>query len=587
LNRTQSLTIGFVCIICVAIVAHHLPIVEQLNYAVLDQQFSYLKQDSTKSEIQRIVIVGIDENSFSVFPEPLALWHKQLGKLFSALSISGPVAVGLDIVLPEKSYAFINQQYDRDLLLGLRDLSKTTPVFIAQSLNDYKSFKPLFPPIISIAGSNSASHALLKFDSDGVIRQLPVSLSADNSEINPISANLAKVSGYKTPGGLIDYSSGTRFDYIPIQDVITLFESNDSDLLDSFFRDKYVLIGSVLPFSDRLRVPIPLFNNESINTNVPGVMIHAQILRTWINSVVVKPVDALILFCLFILISCTWWITRSTELAITYLVLLVLILWFVSRVSLEAGIYLPVASLFITGFLAIVGRTGLEAAWSRRDKKFLQDSFSGYVSPSVLNDILKKKIVPGVGGEHYEVAVLFSDIRDFTSRCEGQPPESIIDLLNDYFNEMATSVHEFNGTVDKYIGDGMMAFFGAPANSANPCQDALDAAKDMLKRLDSVNSKLRKNHIEPISIGIGLHFGGAIIGHVGSAQRHEYTAIGDTVNISARLESLTKNLGYAIACSQNFYEQLCESSDVIDLGMHSIKGRSDIHVYGYSEKSGK
>lgn len=170
----------------------------------------------------------------------------------------------------------------------------------------------------------------------------------------------------------------------------------------------------------------------------------------------------------------------------------------------------------------------------------------------VLHEILAGRLRPGVGGERRRVCVLFSDIRDFTGRSEREPPERILALLNRYFEDMTAAVHAHNGTVDKFIGDGLMAFFSAPNPSAAPVQ-----------------------------IGIGLHAGDAIIGHVGSRERHEYTAIGDTVNIAARLEGLTKEAGFPIVCTQTVVEALCPDAGLLPLGQKPIKGHTPVAVFGW------
>jgi len=177
--------------------------------------------------------------------------------------------------------------------------------------------------------------------------------------------------------------------------------------------------------------------------------------------------------------------------------------------------------------------------------------------------------------------VLFSDIRSFTTRSESEPPEAIISLLNRYFNEMAAVIHSHGGTVDKFIGDGMMVFFGAPNHQDNPAQQAFDAAQKMLQRLDNLNLKLKEEGIEEIKIGIGIHLGEAVVGHVGSDTRHEYTVIGDTVNLAARLEGRTKELGYPIVCSASVAKVLDSSAKLISLGETPIKGRAAAEVFGW------
>jgi class 3 adenylate cyclase len=185
-----------------------------------------------------------------------------------------------------------------------------------------------------------------------------------------------------------------------------------------------------------------------------------------------------------------------------------------------------------------------------------------------------------MGGVRQKVCVLFSDIRGFTTRSEKEQPEQIVALLNRYFEEMAQAVHAHNGTLDKFIGDGLMAFFGVPGESSNPARDALAAAQDMLRRLKELNLRLAADGIPEVEIGIGLHLGEAVVGHVGSSQRHEYTAIGDVVNLAARLEGLTKDAGFPLVCSQEVMDASDGAMSFIPLGDKPIKGRSAVPVFG-------
>jgi adenylate cyclase len=177
--------------------------------------------------------------------------------------------------------------------------------------------------------------------------------------------------------------------------------------------------------------------------------------------------------------------------------------------------------------------------------------------------------------------VLFSDIRGFTTLSEKLPAQEIVALLNRYFARMTAVIHRHGGTVDKFIGDGMMAVFGAPNILPCPEHNALEAARDMLAALDELNGELAREGRAPLAIGVGLHSGEAVIGHIGSPDRHEYTAIGDTVNTAARLESLCKDLGSPIVCSEIVFSAAGAPAFLVSHGERQLKGRHvAITVYG-------
>jgi adenylate cyclase len=203
------------------------------------------------------------------------------------------------------------------------------------------------------------------------------------------------------------------------------------------------------------------------------------------------------------------------------------------------------------------------------------------VSPRILEEILHSTPAPGLGGERFLLCVLFADIRGFTERAERIAPEAAVTLLNRFFSEATASVHGAGGTLDKFIGDGVMAFFGAPQRLDNPCEPAFRAARDMLERVDRLNLTLASEHEPPIVIGIGLHAGDAVVGNMGSRTRYNYTAIGDTVNVASRLEGLSKDIDYPLLCSAAVVERLEHRAGLVGLGAKAIRGHQPVEVYGW------
>ena len=236
------------------------------------------------------------------------------------------------------------------------------------------------------------------------------------------------------------------------------------------------------------------------------------------------------------------------------------------------------------GGLAFASRLSWDAALQLREKKRMHSAFGSYVSPQIMTEIVAGRLQPGLGGERRSLCVMFVDIRDFTTRSEGMLPEQLIALLNRYFSEMTQAIHRNGGTLDKFIGDGIMAFFGAPQVLDCPERNALEAAQEMLLRLQRLNERLKTEGIVPIRIGIGLHIGDAIVGHVGSESRHEYTAIGDAVNVASRLEGLSKTVGYPVVCSAEVVAGVGNIDHFVDLGEHPVKGHTAVKVFGWAPK---
>lgn len=165
-------------------------------------------------------------------------------------------------------------------------------------------------------------------------------------------------------------------------------------------------------------------------------------------------------------------------------------------------------------------------------------NYSRFLPEYVVKQILENPDSLGLGGVNQKITALFADIRGFTALAENEKPERIVQLLNTYFTEMTDIIFEHGGTFDKYIGDGLLALFGAPHTTPDDAKNALNTAVAMQRRLKEINQKLVAEGFREIGIGIGLHTGEATVGYIGSDKRSEYTAIGDTVNLASRLEAL-------------------------------------------------
>ncbi|MCC7307778.1 MAG: GAF domain-containing protein, partial [Acidobacteria bacterium] len=191
---------------------------------------------------------------------------------------------------------------------------------------------------------------------------------------------------------------------------------------------------------------------------------------------------------------------------------------------------------------AVAAQTAVTVETVKAHKRLAREevaraNYSRFMPEYVVKQLLESPNSFRLGGVNQQVTVLFADIRGFTAISEKEKPEKVVNLLNRYFSVMTDIIFEFGGTLDKYIGDGMMAIFGAPTAGEEDALNAVKAAVTMQKRLGQLNAELGAEGYGSISVGIGLHTGEATIGYIGSNKRSEYTAIGDTVNLASRLES--------------------------------------------------
>lgn len=215
-----------------------------------------------------------------------------------------------------------------------------------------------------------------------------------------------------------------------------------------------------------------------------------------------------------------------------------------------------------------------------QERERLKVNFAHYVSQHVWEKIVKSERPMALEGERKKVTVLFSDIREFSRIAEQHPPEMVVALLNEYFETMLEAIFKYSGTLDKFIGDGVMVEFGAPLDDNEQEKHAVTAAIFMQKKLEKLNEKWTGEGKPRVLMGIGIHTGIAIVGNMGTQQRMEYTAIGDTVNIAARLEQLTKIVKKPILISEMTLLGIKDAYPTTNLGPMHLPGRKErVHVY--------
>ncbi len=243
-------------------------------------------------------------------------------------------------------------------------------------------------------------------------------------------------------------------------------------------------------------------------------------------------------------------------------------------VAFAGGWWVGLAAPLVAGGLTLLA--GLTVSWATegREKRRVRDLFSRYVSPEYVRRLTDDVENLRLGGQRRELTLLFSDIRGFTSLSERLPAEEVIGVLNEYLDRMTAVVFEHGGTLDKFIGDAVMAFWGAPVPEPRQATRAVEAALHMLEETATLNRQWRERGVPvELEIGIGVHTGEAVVGNVGSlARKLDYTAIGDAVNLASRLESLNKELGTHVIVS--------ESTRIAVEGDYDFRALDEVRVRG-------
>ncbi len=351
----------------------------------------------------------------------------------------------------------------------------------------------------------------------------------------PVDAEVAMLVPYRGVQG--------SFKYVSASDVL-----NNKVPLKSL-KNKIVLVGTTAPGLMDLRA-------TPVQSNYAGVEVHANIISGILdNNIKQRPAytqGAEFVLLLLAGLLLTFNLPKLSPLKATLLTLVVLtVVLGINFASWQyANLVLPIASLLVMVSLIYLLNMSYGFFVESRGKRQLAGLFGQYVPPELVDEMAQNPEAISLKGESREMTVLFSDIRGFTTISEGLDPEQLTLLMNEFLTPLTKVIHEQRGTIDKYMGDAIMAFWGAPLKDNHHAQHALNAAIKMVEALKPLNVKFAEKGWPAIKIGVGLNTGNMTVGNMGSSFRMAYTVIGDSVNLGSRLESLTKNYGVDIMVSE-------------------------------------
>lgn len=538
-----------------------------------------------------VVVVGIDEETYRRPPfagTPQALWGPKLGKVVAGMLDGGAAAIGLDLVHPTSVETLI-PGFEREYLLTLRRGGKEGRLVLAKVQHQSNPLLPYRGYQIAAGAGNIRSVNLVE-DPDGVLRRVPVTLNVAGTDGAPrpepgmaaevASRALAKpleraadggtlLDGYRLPGGpgnrmLVNHA--TAAGAIPtysLADLHACAEAGNSAFFEKHFKGKAVMVGTVLDVEDRklssnrwvtkpegLNLPercaLPVMGDLYVDglrrDSIPGVYIHAAAISNMIAhdglAETGRPAGAALVLLLAAAAAAITLATRPAAAAAGLLGLLVL--WSgVAAEAFQAGLVLPWLQAALAAILVFPLLLGFRFAVLDRDQRQIRNAFKLYLPGSLIDDMIASGQSPSLGGEERTLTILFSDIAGFTKMSEGMEPEALVLVLNRYFTVMTDIVEAHGGFVDKYIGDAVLAVFGAPYAIDNHARAAVDAALAMRRAMDGDPTLLATDSGRG-DCRIGLATGPVLIGNIGSPRRFNYTVMGDTVNLASRLEGANK-----------------------------------------------
>jgi adenylate cyclase len=342
-----------------------------------------------------------------------------------------------------------------------------------------------------------------------------------------------------------------------------------------FFENKFVFLGtSASGLQDLKTVP-------SREDKMPGVEVHAIAFLNMMNGSFLNEIterQALPWFCLISILHVLLFLFTRPLAGF----LLAFALYFGERflfelwVIPEHNLIFPITTLMLLTLLTYLLSSLYVYFIRERRNRVLKNAFGTYVSPEIVEQIAKDPDKLQLGGEKKELTVMFSDLRNFTTYSEKLDPQQIVAVLNNYLSVMSNIIFVHKGTIDKFIGDAIMAIFGAPIAQKDHADRACRVALDMFRELKNVNEDNAQQGYPPLSMGVGINTGDMTVGNIGSEKRFDYTVIGDAVNLGSRLEGLTKYFNVEIIVSETT-KKACITNQFIfrELGSVLVKGKND------------
>jgi adenylate cyclase len=512
-----------------------------------------------------VVLVKIDDVTFGElgiqWPFPRSL-H---GKAFDRLRRAGAKVIAYDVQFTEPT----ERREDNALLTAV---DRANGVVLAATEVDESGRTNVFggEQVVRAVGARAASGNYIN-DGDGVIRRLPYSVEG--------LASFATVAAQAFTGRRPAERQGSEWiDYRGPPGTMT--SVSFSELVQGrappgLFRGKIAVVGATAPSLQDVH-PTAVGNNEQMS----GPEIQANAIATALDDFPLQDAPALLdvgLIVLMGLVGPAIAVSRGPVRAALYGLLTAAVFTVGVQIAFNSGLILsflyPMASL-LTGVVGALA-TGLVLGAFERER--VRDVFSRFVPEPVVDEVLKNVDEDlRLGGELCVVTVVFSDIRGFTSFSEGRPPERVIQILNRYLTTMTDVILKHGGTLVTFMGDGILAVFGAPIVVDDHADRALAAAREMAgPALDEFNEWLRaEGDSEGFRIGIGLNSGAVMAGNVGSEQRLEYTVIGDTTNTASRIEGMTKGTPHTIMLSESTRLTLLrEDPDLAEMDAMEVRGR--------------
>ncbi|MHC1789477.1 CHASE2 domain-containing protein [Solidesulfovibrio sp.] len=569
-----------------------------------------------RHEPAHVAVALLDDEALAAEPDrPLVFWGPLYAKILSRLRQVGAVAVGMDIqpalspvTWMDSIGADASRDFDRDFMLELAKGNVILAASVSTEAGEASFSLPATDYLLALP-HHEADLGLtnVPLDRDGVVRRFAPALYAEGDPRLSFAAALTQKAAPDAPGlaGLGDRQAlfprpipyaGPPGTFAHVSFARLLAPNALSDPRVQALAGKIVILGiDIHGAHDRLASPysLPLFGAPK--EFMPGPEIHANIIEALLTGRSLSPVGrgAAAVAWLPLLAACSLACARfgpgRSALAAFGLGLAAFGLGYALFLR---GLLLPLAGLDL-GLVAIwAGANAVRLTRGEREKAHIRQAFGKYVSESAIAAILASGKPPAPGGSLATVTILFSDIREFTTLSEKLTAEEVVELLNVYFSKVCDIILAHDGMIDKFIGDAVMAVFGAPLADPRHARQAIATALGMVAASKEFEVWMQ-NRFPTLGdwrfrIGVGLHSGPAVVGNIGSKQRLDFTVIGDTVNTASRLEGFTKEMGCPVVASQTVVDMAGAGVVTGRRELARVKGKSEpvpaLEILGLADK---
>ncbi|QPF90318.1 adenylate/guanylate cyclase domain-containing protein [Bradyrhizobium commune] len=577
-----------------------------------------------------VVVVAIDGETYDTPPfkgSPTQTWTREIGRVLTGITEGGAKVIGFDVIFPssieqseipfgDASFGSRLKGFDRDYLIALRKLSDGGKLVLGEILSNDHPDAPY--PAQRLAVRNNVRALNVHTDTDDVIRRMPLSFSFDGKPVPAMAVELAAraldakpetassgvttLAGYAIPSAVPNTLTlnfrgmGRDVPAYSFADLRACVEKGDTDFFRRAFGGKVVLLGTILNFEDRkltsmrlsggydgtpgarCALPAPASTVQKARSDIAGVFVHAAFVRNLIERDAVTELGAPLRIILTIafaaIIACAACMLApggalTTWLALTAAYAAVAVGAFVHALAL------PLTEPALAGLTALGMMTSYRFVIADREERFLRKSFAFYLAPEVINTMVNSGKMPELGGEMRNITMFFSDLAGFSSIAEKMTPAELVALMNEYLSAMTDIIESHGGYVDKYIGDSVVAMFGAPVDDPDHARHAVAAALQCRDRLAELNGSHPAFKGRGLAHRIGLNSGEAVVGNIGSRRRFNYTVMSDTVNLASRLEGANKYFGTTIMASEMTVTQSRGAFTWRELDMVRVQGRDE------------